>query len=446
MKVLFIYSNVNGFHENCYSPGLAYIVSITRKSGFESKVLIVRNKNDYLRVKNLVRTYRPRIIGFTAVSSQFSTITELARLVKNVDERIITVCGGVHPTIYPECLLEEDSLDGVFIGESEHAFVEFLQRIDASLPYESTDNFAYVKNGKIIRNPLKPLITNLDELPYPDKKIYPYKEAIAAAGYAPFVFSRGCPYLCTYCCNHAIANRYGLSKNKMRCRSVESSIREIEEALTIVEMNRIVIRDDIFGLDRGWMKEFCQSYKKRINQPFSVFSRADIIDDEYAQLLKEAGCSTIAIAIESGNDYIRNNVMNKNISKNQIKRSFEISRKHGLETTGINLIGVPNETEEMIWETILFNRSINPTNSRANIFHPYKGTKLGDYCFTKGLVDISLINNFTNERRESVLTFPQEHRNKLIYYQKNWQNCVYGNWDYPRFNDEFRKEFNHDNQ
>lgn len=424
MKVLFVYTNINGFHENCYSPGLAYIVSSTRNSGHNAKVIIVRSKSDYKLVVDEVITFIPQVIGFTAVASQFGAVKELARLVKDNVENVIAVCGGIHPTTHPECILESDSLDGIFVGESEFAFVEFLHKIENNLPYETSDNFAYARNGKLYINKLKPLISDLNKLPPPDKEIYPYREAIEAAGYAPFFFSRGCPYLCSYCCNHAIAKAYGLSQIKTRYRSAHNSISEIEDALKRFELKRIVIRDDIFGLDREWLKDFCSEYKKRVYKPFTVMSRVDVVDEEYISLLADAGCNRISLAIESGNDYIRNKVMNKNISKKQILTAFELAKRKNIETNAINLIGTPGETEAMILETIKLNRFIKPTESRVNIFYPYRGTSLGDSCFAKGIVDENIYEGFSNERRESVMRYPNKFKKKLIYYYNNWDKLV----------------------
>lgn len=426
MRVFFIYTNINGFHQNCYSPGLAYLVSSTRASGHDVKVRIVRSDREYIRVVEEVKLFVPRVVGFTAVSSQFNAVKEIAGMVKAaIADDALTVCGGVHPTINPECILEATSLDGIFIGESEHAFVDFLQKIEEGVSYQDSDNFAYVREGRVVRNKLKPLIADLDVLPFPDKDIYPYREAIEAAGHAPFFFSRGCPYLCSYCCNHAIAKAYGLPSGiTTRYRGVEASISEIEDALSRFPMEYIFIRDDIFGLNREWCEAFCYEYQKRIDKPFSVFSRVEVVDEEYVRLLKHAGCRRISLGIESGNDYIRNKVMNRKVSERKIVEAFDIVRRHGLETTAINLIGTPGETEGMIWDTIELNRRVRPASSRANIFYPYKGTVLGEFCFASGLVDEALYGSFSQERRESVMKYSEEYKKKLIYYHNNWEALV----------------------
>ena len=153
--------------------------------------------------------------------------------------------------------------------------------------------------------------------------------------------------------------------------------------------------------------------------------RVDVISDEFIHDLMKAGCYRISFGIESGNDYVRKEIMHRKMSNKQIIKSFNIVRKFGINTNAINIIGVPGETEEMIWDTIKLNRRIKPTVSGVNIFYPYKGTKLGDYCFQKGLVDEALYYSFSKERRETVLNYPEEYKKTLTYYHQNWQYLVY---------------------
>ena len=207
MKILFIYTNINGYHDDCYSIGLASIVSVAKRGGHDVKVIIVRKEEQYADVLNVVKHFGPSVVGFTSVSSQFDFVKRLSSMIKQADPSITSVCGGVHPTIIPECIMEADSLDAVFVGESEASFMEFLTTAGAGKSYRDIDNIAYRSGDKCIVNRLKPLLSNLDGLPYPDKGSYPYHETLTASGYAPFFFSRGCPYMCSYCSNHAIRKK-----------------------------------------------------------------------------------------------------------------------------------------------------------------------------------------------------------------------------------------------
>lgn len=441
MKVLLVYTNINGFHEDYYSPGLASIVSITKMYGHKVKVEIISRKKEYLKLLDIVTSFNPKIVGFSSVSSQFNFVKEISALVKERNSNIITVCGGVHPTINTECILEAKSLDGCFVGESENSFIEFIKKIENDEDYKNTDNFVYIEDGKLIVNKLKPLITNLDSFPYPDREIYPFEDNLKRTGYAHFIFSRGCPYLCSYCSNHALAKKYNLPRNYSRYRSPESSIREIEETIKRFQINTIAIGDDVFGLDKKWRDEFCKKYKERIRIRFFCLLRPNLVDEEIVRLLKDTGCYRISIGIESGNEYIRKNILNRQMSNDQIANAFAIAKKCGVLTNAINIIGIPGETEEMIRDTIKLNRKVKPTSSGVNIFYPYKGTKLGDYCFKNNLVNEDAYSIFSNERRETVLNYPIDYKKKLAYYRANWESLVY-RFDWKRFlSRSFRKTF-----
>ncbi|MFH1776599.1 MAG: radical SAM protein [Candidatus Omnitrophota bacterium] len=425
MNVLLVYPNINGFHEDTYSFGMASIVSITGSSGHVPKVVILKTTKDYAKVFSEIEEFKPRVVGFSSVSSQFGFIKDLAEGIKSRYPGITTVCGGVHPTIDPQCLLEAKFLDAIFVGESEFSFADFLSKIEKGLPYFNVNNLGYRENGKIKVNPLWPLIQDLGTVPYPDREIYPFFETLKNTGYASFLFSRGCPYLCSYCSNHAIAGAYRFPRNFTRYRSVGSAIGEIEGVLKRFSVNKILIVDDIFGLDKKWRDDFCSAYKKTIGISFQCLLRANLIDEDFIRQLKEAGCYRISIGVESGNDHVRNKIMNRHMSKEQIINAFDLARKYGIQTNALNIIGVPGEAEDMIWDTIRLNRRIRATSSGINVFYPYKGTVLGNQCFEKGLVDAAAYANFSSERRETVLNFSQAYKRKLSYYRENWEVLVY---------------------
>jgi len=269
----------------------------------------------------------------------------------------------------------------------------------------------------------------LDQFPFPDREIYPLEATIKSVGFAPFHFARGCPFPCTYCANHAQAQIYGEEKSRIRAPSAEYSIREIEDALEKHPyIKKIAIYDDIFGLNRKWRNEFLTLYKERIDLPYLVLLRADVVTDEFARQLKETGCERIMFGVESGNDYVRNEIMKRKMPRDTIVKAFRLAHSYGMETNAINIIGVPGETEEMLLDTIKLNREIKPTSSGVNIFYPYKGTKLGDQCFESGLVTDDMVRSFNNERRETVLGYDEAWRKKLSYYHKNWERLVYPVW------------------
>ena len=425
MNVLLVITNIDGFHEIPYSFGLSNIASYIKHKGYNTKIISIREENEYDEFCEEVKRFNPSVVGFSSVSSQFHHVKKIATLIKSIDKNIMIVCGGIHPTIFPDALLESEAIDGFFVGESEVGFGNLLNKIGKNQGFIDTNNYAYKMDGKVIVNDLDPLIQDLDILPYPLKDSL-FEEFINTNGYAPFFFSRGCPYSCSYCSNHAIAKTYGMSGNRPRYRSVESCIEEIKVALEEHKFETIYIMDDTFGLKRKWREEFCEKYRTEINLRFICLLRANVVDEEFIKMLKKAGCYRIQFGVESGNEYVRNTIMNRNISDKQIIDAFSLCRKYGIQANALNIIGVPGETDEMIWETIKLNRKIRPTGgSGVNIFYPYKGTVLGDYCFANDLVDEELYSNFSNERRESVLRYSREYKDKLRHYHKNWTILVY---------------------
>jgi len=185
-------------------------------------------------------------------------------LIKRTNENIFIVCGGIHPTIFPDALLESEAIDGFFVGESEVGFGNLLDKIKQNEDYRDTNNFAYKEDGKVVVNHLEPLMQSLDLLPYPMKDFL-FEDFININGVAPFFFSRGCPYSCSYCSNHAIAKVYGMSRNKPRYRSVESCVEEIKYALEKYTFKAVWIMDDTFGLNKEWRKYFCEKYREEVN-------------------------------------------------------------------------------------------------------------------------------------------------------------------------------------
>jgi len=442
MKIHFIYTNVNGAHEDNYAFGLATIVSVARNLGHECILDLVAKREEFVNVIDRFKQFKPDIVGFTSVTSQFSTVKELASYFKEYDNDILTVCGGVHPTLWPESILTAEYIDLFVVGEGEKAFKELLCRVEKKENYYSSPNIVYARHGTVMRTQLLPMLEadDLDELPFPDRDIYPLKETVESVGFAPFHFARGCPFPCTYCANHAQAKVYGEDKSRIRAPSPEYSIREVEYALhKHPYIKKIAIYDDIFGLNKKWRNKFLSLYKDRVGIPYIVLLRADVVTEGFVKQLKETGCVRIIFGIESGNDYIRNDVMKRSMSRETIVSAFKLVHSYGMETNSINIIGIPGETEEMLMDTIKLNREIQPTSSGVNIFYPYKGTVLGDYCFEHGLVSDESISLFTDERRSTVLNYDNDWKKKLAYYEKDWSSFVYPVWTIKGIETRIRK-------
>jgi len=419
-------------------------MAVTKKAGHKIKQVQIFDKSEYINFKNEVKEYKPDVVGFTSVSSQFSFVGELSEITKEVNPQIMTVCGGIHPTLYPECINEAKNLDIVFRGDSEGPFLDFLNKLENKKNWKDTENIAYIENNVVKKNKLGKLMTpeDLDNLPHPDRDTFDYSKILDRVGLASFHFTRGCPFVCTYCSNIGIAKVYGQSRYNIRQASPEHSIREIEDVVkknpSVGRKFKIYLTDDIFGLNKKWRREFLALYRKRIKIPFICLLRCDVVNEDFMKDLARSYCFKIQFGVESGNDHVRNVIMKRSMERSTIVEAFKLARKYNIRTNAINIIGVPGETKEMLLDTVKLNKEINPTTSNVNIFYPYKGTPLGDQAFKDGIVNIEKYNDFSNERRESVMNYSPEWLETLKYFRENWVREVYPIYNLKHYPELFK--------
>jgi len=206
-----------------------------------------------------------------------------------------------------------------------------------------------------------------------------------------------CPYDCTYCFNHLLKKLYreeagGVGKY-CRIRSVDNVIRELEEVRAIFPLNIIYFHDDLFIMNRAWLKEFSVEYKKRIGLPMICYVRANLIDEEIVQCLKEANCITIAMGVESGNEHLRKTLLKRIMSNEQIISAAQLFHKYGISIMTQNMVGLLEETIDDAYETIEVNTQVKPAYAWVSIFQPYPRTEMHKLCIEKGYLDPSHIQH-----------------------------------------------------
>jgi radical SAM superfamily enzyme YgiQ (UPF0313 family) len=240
--------------------------------------------------------------------------------------------------------------------------------------------------------------------------------------YGDVEFGRGCPYACTFC-----IIPYQRELFDFRTYPKKNNIQMVEELKYLKERYCIEIYrfwDELFLLvsDEG-LKEFGELYVKDVGLPFIIETTAHSINKNKVNILKEIGCVSISIGIESGNIEMRTKLLNKKTSNEKYIESFHLINDAGINTTSYNMIGLPLETEEMIIETIELNRKCRVKTPAVGIFYPYPGTSLREYCIINGLLPV----DFNDNTNESILyarsVLQQEHiisQDKLMYYLMNF--------------------------
>ncbi len=381
MKVLFIQLR---FESN---TAVMCLSSFLKSKGHQTDVLIIEGEDNY--IQKVKEEIKPSIIAFPATTVDIKKLLEVNKKLKR-SFLFFSVFGGPHPTFFPELIKENSLIDAICIGEGEYALLELADRLEKNQRTDDICNLYLYREGKIIKNSIRPLIEDLDSLPFLDKDIYSkYYSNSYLRKNVPirFLSSRGCPYKCTYCFNHKFFELYSVSGKRIRRRSVDSLIQEIKEVIEKFDIPMVSFQDDIFCFSKKWMIEFADKYKEEIGLPYSINTRPNTIDDEMASLLKKSGCYYVTFSIETGDNFLRNEVLNRNMSDLEIKNSADSLHNYKIPFCTGNMLGVPGETMDTLMKTIEINRKCKPHYAWASIFQPFPKLNLTCYAIEKGYFD-----------------------------------------------------------
>jgi radical SAM superfamily enzyme YgiQ (UPF0313 family) len=416
MRILFVYPNI-GLNITI-NHGIAALSAFVKRSGHQTALIHVNTKKALGDLSEIER-FKPGLIAMYVSTTQWQTAKLIAGRIKQ-KYTVPVFIGGPHPTTSPECLFETEKIDGLCIGEGEGALLELAERISKGSRISDIPNLWIREAGGISRNVVRPLIENMDELPFPDWSIFS-REAVY--NYPCFTFSRGCPFHCPYCINYALKNIYKDNTRFVRIKSAARAIEEIMEKRQAYDLKTINFDDDVFIKDKKWVREFCSVYRKEIRMPFNCNARVENVDRDTCSLLKDAGANMIGIGIESGDFDIRNKVLGRCISDEQIMNAFNIARSAGLKTYAFNMIGIPGETARLFEKTIALNRAVMPDDLQLSIFFPFPGTVLGEECYKKKYVKYELPLGMFNY---SALDLPQFFKREDLHrYYDNFEYEVY---------------------
>lgn len=421
MKVVFI---TNDF---IIEPlGIMYLSSCLKKAGHQ--VSIVKTiYNEYERYalmdkkhhpkevveyeEGLVRSIedmKPDIVAYSVTTGMHSYYLRINKLIK---ERVdaISVFGGPHPTFFPDTICEE-GVDAICIGEGDEAFTEFADQLSLGKDVRTIKNFWVKQEDSVYKNDVRPLIENLDKVPFPDRDIIYNFESSYNNPIKNFIIGRGCSYNCTYCFNHAYFALYAGKGRRVRLRTPENVISEIISVIRRAPLQIVYFQDDIFVLSHAWLQKFLSIYVNKINLPYHCHLRADLIDEELLEMLQASGCLSVTLALESGNDYIRNKVLRRGMSREQIYTACSLLRKFGIRFRTENMIGLPGEDLGTALETLRMNIKCKPDIGWASLYQPYPKTVLGAKCQEMGLYDGSLDSIKPSFFEESILSLKDKKK------------------------------------
>ncbi len=417
MRILFVEKQID------YEPlGLLYLSSVLRQSGHQVRLSIAAGEDPVA----VAQAWKPDVVGYSVYTGSQAYYRDLNLQIKEAVD-VVSVFGGPHPTYFPE-FVEEPGVDAVCIGEAEGAILDLVNAVEAGSPLTGIENWWFKRNGRVEHNPIRPAEDNLDLLPFPDRELlFEVDEFTRQSGIKHFVTSRGCPYDCTYCFNHALAEIYRGKGKRLRQMSVDKVIQEVKWVQEHYPMQFVVFLDDLFIVYRDWLQELAERFPQEVGLPFFCNVRANLVTPEKIALLKQAGCASVGMGLETGNPRMRNEILKRNLSDEQILEASRLIHEAGIQLLTTNMVGLPGGSLENDFETLALNHACRPAYANAFLYQPYPRTELGEYAHQNGYVEGTLDDIDPSAWERSVLRFSTadekrqiENLNKLFAVAVEW--------------------------
>lgn len=422
-KLLFLQNQKTEFF------GPMYISAMLKEHGHQCQLALGDELSEFEKV---IESFNPDLVGFSVMTGGQSWALNMAREIKS-KFGTPNVFGGPHPTFFPEFALA-DGVDAIVRGEGEEAMLDIMNSIGPQgILNDTIPNVVTRVGGRLKENPVRPLPDDIDIYPLPDRTLYKDVNGLGDRGVQRVITARGCPYLCSFCFQDSMRRLYKGKGKPLRVRSINAVIRECCQVRDIYGARTIYFADDAFGLDKKWMYAFLERYKSEVCLPFICLVRADVIasDCDYANALADANCQSVFFGIETGNEYLRNAVLKKNLSNDQIRTAAKRIHDAGIKFRTYNILGLPDETLEDAFGTIELNIEIKADYPWCSIFSPYPGTKLAEYAETRGYIAPDFDYSQLSESFFVASKLKLPHARELGNLQKLFQTAVLAPWSFP---------------
>ena len=350
------------------------------------------------QIAERIRQWKPNLVVITVpFSGWWQTAYEAASAVKSVDKDIKTALIGLHPSAKPHESLAEPNIDFVVIGEPELTVQELANVLEKGKPEDlkKVKGLGFTLNGEVIITPPRPVIEDLDSLPFPARHLLPMKELFAAVKQTPIrgeirkpcarvLTSRGCPNNCIFCSNHIVMGK------KWRGRSPENVADELEQIVQTYGIKQVDFEDDNLTFNKKRMEAICDEIVKRgldIEWYTPNGVRADGLDASLLAKMRQSGCQRIMVAPESGVQRVVNDIIKKNQDLRKVEEAIVQAHKVGIKVSCFFIIGFIGETKEDIKATINYAYKLRQLGADRFYFSyatPLVGTELYEQAESGG--------------------------------------------------------------
>ena len=382
MKIAFI-------NDSAQQLGIQSMSAVLKQHGHDVKLFMDPQlfDDDMIRIKRLnrwldckkelvgqIKAYNPDLIGISIVTDFYQWACQMATMIK-AEMNVPIIAGGIHPTAVPERVLKNDCFDMVCLGEGEYPLLELADSMQKGQMDYTIRNIWFKRDGDIIKNELRPLIENLDELPPPDTDLYySVSPHFKRTGLYITMTSRGCPNACSYCCFSYLQDLYKGKGKRIRQRSVASVMDELTANKEKYHIKFVAFMDNCFGYDLKWLREFAPAYQARIGIKFWCIMHPKDVTAEALKYLKVAGCHTIDMGVQSWNEDIRKDILCRDVDNETMARAIQLVKNEGIEIMTDSIFDLPGQTEEDILESARRYAEIRPKRIYFYMLRHYPNT------------------------------------------------------------------------
>ena len=371
--------------------GVKVLSSILKLHGHQCEAFLTSEEPDFERS---VQDWQPDVIGIYATTGQEGWPYPYIRRWKRELPHLKVVMGGPHPSHDLEPLQHTDVVDATIKAEAEYALLDLVNDWEGNNLIEFIPNVGFLNgDGVGVQNPIRPVVQDLDELPFPDVDIFYKYPFLRKKRVMQVHASRGCQNSCTYC-SVGLMKKDWISGKKgerfNRTKSVDYLCEEMNDILARYPGFRMVnFGDAALNMESGWIQEFAEKWPKRVGLPFACNVSINYLDEDDIIAMKRSGCVSVQFGLESGVEEVRLKVYQKGYTDEIVHEIPRLLRKHKLTYRTNNIMGSPAETLDDMFATVRANKRIKPNGCTVLIYRAFKSTVLGREDYDQGRVDLA---------------------------------------------------------
>lgn len=437
------------FYKNWTNDETKYNTANKQYKATEYSNIIKYNDEDiHENFKKKLKEFKPDVLFWSALSShihgegEYVNIEYGYELIKDIEENCIKITGGIQATASPKEIFKRfPKIDFLISGESEFVLSEACKLISEKKEIKNLNGISYLNDNNIVKNPPQKIISNLDEIPHYDYKIFdeqtflrPYNGEIVNA--VDYELSRGCIYTCSYCVETVIQKYYGYhettkngalinAKQYLRQKSANRIYEELYNLQENQKINFVRCQDTNFlTINREVLNDLKSLFMKNpLKLKLYIETRPEGINEKSIELLKILNVDGVGMGIELAGEEFRKEKLNRFADQEKIIRAFKMLKDANIKRTSYNIIGLPDQNEQSILNTIEFNKILKPDNVTVAFYSPYYGTK--EQIKSVELEYFQDYEKKVDGQLRSVGKGKLISNEKLNYYKKNFNSLVF---------------------